>query len=198
MKVGRNDPCPCGSGKKYKACCLAKQETVQTADYMWQKIRMTEGELIDRLHDYAGKKYGVDVLLEAWDDFTFWADEESYPEDDPDFDCIFTPWFLFNWIPDNTDIESEEDYLPEEPIAITYLKEHPHKLDGFQKRFIETACDQPYSFFVITDAVPGQSLTIKDIFLSQEYTVKERTASDPKNKGWVFYIHGCSPWMALR
>ena len=21
--VGRNDPCPCGSGKKYKKCCLA-------------------------------------------------------------------------------------------------------------------------------------------------------------------------------
>ncbi len=25
-KVGRNDPCPCGSGKKYKKCCLAKEE----------------------------------------------------------------------------------------------------------------------------------------------------------------------------
>ena len=24
-KVGRNDPCPCGSGKKYKACCGNKQ-----------------------------------------------------------------------------------------------------------------------------------------------------------------------------
>ena len=24
VKVGRNDPCPCGSGKKYKHCCLAK------------------------------------------------------------------------------------------------------------------------------------------------------------------------------
>ena len=23
-KVGRNDPCPCGSGKKYKKCCLSK------------------------------------------------------------------------------------------------------------------------------------------------------------------------------
>ncbi|HYC72076.1 MAG TPA: YchJ family metal-binding protein [Opitutaceae bacterium] len=23
-KVGRNDPCPCGSGKKFKHCCLAK------------------------------------------------------------------------------------------------------------------------------------------------------------------------------
>ena len=24
-KIGRNDPCPCGSGKKYKKCCLADQ-----------------------------------------------------------------------------------------------------------------------------------------------------------------------------
>ena len=23
-KAGRNDPCPCGSGKKYKKCCLRK------------------------------------------------------------------------------------------------------------------------------------------------------------------------------
>jgi hypothetical protein len=25
-KVGRNDPCPCGSGKKFKKCCLGKQD----------------------------------------------------------------------------------------------------------------------------------------------------------------------------
>lgn len=23
-KIGRNDPCPCGSGKKFKKCCLIK------------------------------------------------------------------------------------------------------------------------------------------------------------------------------
>ena len=23
--VGRNDPCPCGSGKKYKKCCLVAE-----------------------------------------------------------------------------------------------------------------------------------------------------------------------------
>ena len=23
-KIGRNDPCPCGSGKKYKQCCIEK------------------------------------------------------------------------------------------------------------------------------------------------------------------------------
>jgi SWIM/SEC-C metal-binding protein len=24
VKVGRNDPCPCGSGRKYKKCCGAR------------------------------------------------------------------------------------------------------------------------------------------------------------------------------
>ena len=30
-KVGRNDPCPCGSGKKYKKCCMAKDEAKKIA-----------------------------------------------------------------------------------------------------------------------------------------------------------------------
>ena len=25
-KVGPNDPCPCGSGKKYKKCCMQKDK----------------------------------------------------------------------------------------------------------------------------------------------------------------------------
>ncbi|MBQ3181111.1 MAG: SEC-C domain-containing protein, partial [Firmicutes bacterium] len=28
-KVGPNDPCPCGSGKKYKKCCLQKDKQAQ-------------------------------------------------------------------------------------------------------------------------------------------------------------------------
>lgn len=27
-RIGRNDPCPCGSGKKFKSCCLRKQQNV--------------------------------------------------------------------------------------------------------------------------------------------------------------------------
>ncbi|MCY4121295.1 MAG: SEC-C metal-binding domain-containing protein [Acidobacteria bacterium] len=26
-KAGRNDPCPCGSGRKYKQCCALKQDS---------------------------------------------------------------------------------------------------------------------------------------------------------------------------
>jgi hypothetical protein len=29
--LGRNDPCHCGSGKKYKQCCLSKDEAAERA-----------------------------------------------------------------------------------------------------------------------------------------------------------------------
>ncbi len=31
-KIGRNDPCPCGSGKKYKKCCLDRDEAARRGD----------------------------------------------------------------------------------------------------------------------------------------------------------------------
>jgi tetratricopeptide (TPR) repeat protein len=30
-KTGRNDPCPCGSGQKYKRCCLQKDQAAEHA-----------------------------------------------------------------------------------------------------------------------------------------------------------------------
>lgn len=29
-RIGRNDPCPCGSGKKFKKCCIDKQQVMAT------------------------------------------------------------------------------------------------------------------------------------------------------------------------
>jgi len=34
-KVGRNDPCPCGSGKKYKSCCWAKKSKPRKITAKW-------------------------------------------------------------------------------------------------------------------------------------------------------------------
>lgn len=44
-KIGRNDPCPCGSGKKYKNCCLSSGEYEN-------KIELTkEQEMKVRYHE---------------------------------------------------------------------------------------------------------------------------------------------------
>ena len=31
-KIGRNDSCPCGSGKKFKKCCLNREEPLTMSD----------------------------------------------------------------------------------------------------------------------------------------------------------------------
>lgn len=46
-KVGRNDPCPCGSGKKYKQCCMLKeQESVSSAKYTASGKRKFKAKVI--------------------------------------------------------------------------------------------------------------------------------------------------------
>jgi tetratricopeptide (TPR) repeat protein len=37
-KTGRNDPCPCGSGKKYKHCCLEKDRATELAPAIAQRL----------------------------------------------------------------------------------------------------------------------------------------------------------------
>lgn len=39
-KTGRNDPCPCGSGKKYKHCCLDKDRAAELAPAIAQRVAM--------------------------------------------------------------------------------------------------------------------------------------------------------------
>jgi hypothetical protein len=46
MKVGRNDPCPCGSGKKHKHCCAARaQKRADTRDSLAKGIFFIVGPL---------------------------------------------------------------------------------------------------------------------------------------------------------
>ena len=33
MRVGRNEKCPCGSGKKYKKCCLLKKRVLEQSQF---------------------------------------------------------------------------------------------------------------------------------------------------------------------
>lgn len=42
-KTGRNNPCPCGSSKKYKQCCLAKDEAAERATLAGRSAAQTPG-----------------------------------------------------------------------------------------------------------------------------------------------------------
>jgi hypothetical protein len=76
-KIGRNEACPCGSGKKFKRCCLGKQQE-QTAELTEvQKAQITLKNAISKIQEAASKgvqkvhELGVFVLFsttggDAW------------------------------------------------------------------------------------------------------------------------------------
>ena len=48
LKVGRNDPCPCGSDKKYKNCCIKKGEAfLKKIAKKQEKLRLKETQKKD-------------------------------------------------------------------------------------------------------------------------------------------------------
>ena len=64
--TGRNDPCPCGSGRKFKQCCLRARDADDAAR---MRLRTTEGVLVPALFAYAAGEFGGDFFAEAWEEF---------------------------------------------------------------------------------------------------------------------------------
>jgi hypothetical protein len=52
VEIGRNEPCPCGSGRKYKKCCLAARDAVAADPEMVAAVdQALEDDDWDALHD---------------------------------------------------------------------------------------------------------------------------------------------------
>jgi len=56
-KIGRNSPCPCGSGKKYKRCCERKEAELRRMELPSGRFRYTAGS-----YGGPGGGYGPSIL----------------------------------------------------------------------------------------------------------------------------------------
>lgn len=68
-KIGRNDLCPCGSGQKYKKCCLAKNEGFEAR-------RREERQAIQTAIDWLQAAYPEEAATALHFDFMDEPDEE--------------------------------------------------------------------------------------------------------------------------
>ena len=111
-KIGRNSPCPCGSGKKYKKCCIDKPDPVATSKGILNHLKnfisyeevnaMGTGEIIQRLESMGivfnkdkflqdvQEYYAAQQIKDSWfEDFAVTA--EGRDEDFP----FFAAWILW-------------------------------------------------------------------------------------------------------
>jgi len=185
MKIGRNQPCPCGSGKKHKKCCLGKEKV--SSDLLYRRLGEAHDRLAHHLMRYGLKEFGEGALGVALDEFLAWPDEGISDQDLADHEPLFYPWFIFNWEyeadPDEPQLDGPEDTT----IAELYTAHKGNRLNHLEAQIIKATARQPYSFFEIQETRPGTGYRLKDILRGTVSSVIEKKGSENARRGDLLF-----------
>ncbi|THE13448.1 hypothetical protein E1I69_07485 [Bacillus timonensis] len=91
MTVGRNDPCPCGSGKKYKKCCMKKNNVVQLREFKVEQFYQQKLSLVNLLSDFIYENVSGNLYYRLKSEFKDRAKLKS----DKDLGGLFDFWLYF-------------------------------------------------------------------------------------------------------
>jgi len=183
--AGRNDPCPCGSGRKYKHCCLRRDEAIAPEDLTWRRVGRAIDGLGDRILGEALQHFGRDAVDEAWAEFTLWEDEDGFDPDSPHIQ-LFMPWFLYNWLPDPEETEVPEA-ARDTTAAQACARRTGRRLDPLAARYIDACGRAPFSFHEVLAAEPGRGLRLRDVLLGTEVFAFEDSGSRDARAGDLMF-----------
>lgn len=177
MAIGRNDPCPCGSGIKYKKCCLSKAEPTSD-ELFWQRMHAARNDLIKIILKHAKATYGEMVLDEAWHEFHLWDEDETVFDPDSFELPIFMPWFFYSWFPD----EEDSDLNPTAPLdmspAESLLASRSSRLEPLQAAYVEECLSKGFSFIELLEVWPGQGFKAVDVLTGEIHDIIEKRGSE--------------------
>jgi hypothetical protein len=158
-KLGRNEPCPCGSGKKLKKCCGDPRAAVLYTSIDRQNALAWLNEWIDT---FAEEEW-EDASDDLWGRY-FDQAEELPPELMQFSEVVEDMWCAF-------------DYIGERgaPLVDSFLAEA--ELGDGERAFLTALRSSSMRLYEIVDAVPGVSLTLRDAIEGGEVTVRERSGS---------------------
>ena len=187
-KTGRNDPCPCGSGKKYKHCCLPNASIAfaspETLDTPWSRQRAASDRLTADLMRIAQRNFG-DSVFDAWSDFNQDDDPVSLSEMPHEL-SIFSPYVLFEWDPGRPARRNAEK--PRGGMVVqAYLKKAASRLSSLEHLILEQAIARPVSFYEIVRVHPGQGALLRDVLIGEETEIEEHSGSEMMQPGDVLY-----------
>jgi uncharacterized protein len=160
----RNDPCPCGSGKKFKKCCMTKPETRENGllNLLNQEFERVNQNLYSfSRNNFRGKldRY-INTLCSTH------AIPYTQREVVKDYSYI---WSLF--------------HLPVQGTSTTF----DLYLEGYQKeakretavRMLTEWKESHFSIYRISEITDSRQMVLKDIWLDKTYTVPILTGHQP-------------------
>ena len=122
-KIGRNAPCPCGSGKKYKKCCLplqersSSQQNISYSEAGIDDLDMLSNSVVDLIKEgrldkaekmchellsrYPDQIDGIDRLAEVYEArrnnekaAEYYRKAAAFAQNNPGFDQETIDWYL--------------------------------------------------------------------------------------------------------
>jgi len=185
---GRNDPCPCGSGKKFKKCCgkaspanlrlmdLPPAPPPGGPDEEGEDPRGPESHLHERLFSEllqaarnSMTRSGEEKALVRYlgPGFKGFSIGSALPRMDPPWVIdVFFEWLVFDFRGGGGRTHLE-----------TFLKRKGRTVGGLSRELLERAASTFMSLYRIEEVRPEEGFTMKDLFLGSTVEVRERSAT---------------------
>src|SRR5262245_56588523 len=165
-KIGRNDPCPCGSGKKYKQCHLPLEEAAQAEQLRLRRaVDTLMPKIVTAAQDQAA---ATPAAFER-----FWNGKYT-PDQMQDLDDLegrgaerFLTWFAFDFP------LSQDHTLVELLAADSGLPD----LSDDEARLLKGWAAVRMRPYVVQSVLKGQGMQVADLLDEQPYDVEDHAAS---------------------
>ena len=181
-KVKRNDPCPCGSGKKYKQCCMARDKAEQTERVAWGRATQ---DMRVALIGFAKEEAFVKDLAAGLG--LFWQDRytiETVPAMSVDESLRFFDWFAHDY---RLQVQEDETRAGKRLIEV-YRVEVADALTDKEASVLDGwIASPPGSAFALEETDSAQAtVTIRDLLLPERtLTVHDAAAAKHGEVGQI-------------
>lgn len=187
MNIGRNDPCPCGSGKKYKKCHLGKEPKnfIGSGSYHHTLSGIKFDRSGNKLSLYERNRVLVDGIIDilSFDGKKSWSDIKNKISRDH----IKELYKLIAWLwPPDTDISSILP-RPENKLRSLYL--------GFMRP--ESVLDSVVKYSLYCDQILVMNPFLNPWCIAKNYNPlvhPEKYVGDSIK--WILFVLQLAPWIA--
>lgn len=157
-RAGRNEPCPCGSGRKYKKCHMPVDEARHATNRKASAAHRMDVLLIDRLADFAERELGAK-----------WRKTKENLPGNGNAVHLTRPWAIYSVKVDGR------------TVVDAYLESRRRRSSQEELAWLEAQRAAWLSVWEVEDVNPGETVALHDLLSGERRMVREILASRSLN-----------------
>jgi hypothetical protein len=155
MQAARNRPCPCGSGKKYKLCCLRSEPAARYE-------RADRESVLQALEQFVKTTVDIEASVDAF--------LEPFADDDLaeilELDLVHDAWLAWAILDD-----------PDADVLAKFRRRYAGRLTPGQRSYLDCLATARMRVYTVVGVDLDQALHLRDLLDRENATVTERGAT---------------------